>query len=146
MADGSRLDFKIIAQPYSSEQDEFVAVLFPTATTAELASATSRQNTVDKFEGRMCWDSTLGEPVYATGAAAADPWATARSLAPPPVPAVATTAELVDETADINTTGKLVGKVVYETTLDLLYAANGTGINDTWTLIDGLGLTVVTPV
>ena len=83
MAEGTRLDFTILAQPYSPDKDEYIAVLHPVWTTANLADATHRVNTKDKFVGRMVWDSTLGEAVFASGAAAADPWYTATATAPP---------------------------------------------------------------
>lgn len=57
----------------------------------------------------------------------------------------ATTAELASSVSGINLHNKFAGKRCYETTLDLDYIANGPAATDTWTLNDGLGLTVVTP-
>ena len=70
----SRLDYRLLAQHLTPDSDEYVAVLFPVKTTAELASATDRINTVDKFKGKMVFDTTLGQPVYASAATAAAAW------------------------------------------------------------------------
>ena len=45
-----------------------------TATTAELAAAGNAINTTNKVVGKMVWDTTLGQPVWADGAAAGDTW------------------------------------------------------------------------
>lgn len=74
MASGSRLDMTILAAPYSPEKQELIDVLNPTATTAELADAANRVNLVDKFPGRMVFDTTLGQPVWADGGGATDTW------------------------------------------------------------------------
>jgi len=87
MVSGSRLDLKTIAAYVTVNKEEFEEVMFPTATTAELADATARINTLDKFLGRR----------------------------------------------------------VYESTLKLMYVADGPDATDDWTLIDGLGATQVTP-
>ena len=130
MADGSRLDLKIIAQPYTTEPTEFSSVMFPTATSAELADPTSRINTVDKLLGRPAWDSTLDEPVFATGAAAADAWALASdAFSGPPS---ATTAELVAIGNAINTTNKRAGKIVWNSTASILVVAVGATAGSVW--------------
>jgi len=139
MATGTRLDFTLLAQPYTPDKDEFISVLYPVWTSAELASATHRVNVKDKFLGRPVWDSTLGEPVFASGPDAADPWIRAGG------DVAATVAELGDIADTINTVGKFLGKQVYDTAGGLLYAADGPLAADTWTLIDGVGLTQTTP-
>ncbi len=73
MAD-SRLDYRLLAQHLTPDKDEYIAVLFPVKTTAELADATDRINTVDKFVGKPAFNSTLGQPVYASGAGAGAAW------------------------------------------------------------------------
>lgn len=139
MASGSRLDYRILAQPYTVDDQEFIAVLHPVWTSAQIADVAHRVNIKDKFRGKSVWDSTLGEILFASGPLAADSWDR------PGGTGTASTAELADVADPINTVGKYIGKLVYETTLDLLYASNGTAAASTWTLIDGLGLTTVTP-
>lgn len=73
----SVLDQKKLAQPYTTQPSELQDALFPVRTTAQLAGLTSLINTVDKYVGRMVWDSTLGQPVWADGAAAGDTWSLA---------------------------------------------------------------------
>jgi hypothetical protein len=68
------LDQKKLAQPYTSEPSEFQDALFPVRTTAALADIANLINTDDKYIGRMVWDSTLGQPVWADTAAAAGTW------------------------------------------------------------------------
>lgn len=71
---GSRINYKAIAAPTTVEKAQFWDVIHPVATTAELASATSRMNTVDKFVGKMCFDTDKNQPVYAIGTATTDGW------------------------------------------------------------------------
>ena len=56
-----------------------------------------------------------------------------------------TTAQLAAVADSINTSNKVLGRICYESTLQLLYVADGPLAADTWTLIDGLGATQVTP-
>ena len=74
MVDGTRLDYTIVSQPYTSDKDELIAVLHPVWTTAQLADIAHRVNIKDKFAGRCVWDSTKGQPVWADGGAAGDTW------------------------------------------------------------------------
>lgn len=142
MATGSRLDFRLIAQHLTPEPDEYIDVLFPTATTVQLADADDRINTKDKFIGRLAWDLTLGEPVFATGAAAADSWLPVSVLT---VPIASTTAELVDEADAINTAYKYPGKMVWDATKGQPVWADGPGVNDTWSLATGVVATTPAP-
>lgn len=74
MVDGSRLDYKLLAQPYTPDKDEMIAVLHPVWPTADLADIAHRVNIKDKFAGRCVWDSTKGQPVWADGPLASDTW------------------------------------------------------------------------
>lgn len=56
-----------------------------------------------------------------------------------------TTTQLADATDSINTKNKRLGRTCYNSTLQLLYVADGPAPTDTWTLINGLGTTQVTP-
>jgi hypothetical protein len=47
------------------------------STTTNLADVTHQINTVDKFAGKMVYNTTTGLPVFAAGSAAADLWKTA---------------------------------------------------------------------
>jgi len=129
MADGTPLDYTRLAAPYSPEKEELIAVLHPVWTTANLADASHRVNTKDKFAGKPVWDSTLGEMVFASGAAAADAWYTAAELAPQPS---ATTAELADVGDAINTTNKSAGKIVWNSDTSTLVYAVGAAAADAW--------------
>ena len=74
MADGTRLDFSIIAQPYTAEPHELWDVLFPAVTTAQLADKDHRINTEDKFLGRQVYESTLKLAYIADGPDPTDDW------------------------------------------------------------------------
>lgn len=74
MADGTRLDFRILAQPYTPTKKEFIDVFFPTVTTAQLADATHRINVKDKFLGRQVYESTLKLAYVADGPDPTDDW------------------------------------------------------------------------
>lgn len=69
-----RVDLKQVAQPYVGTPEDFYEALFPARTTAQLASITDPINTTEKYLGRMVFDTTLGQPVWADGAAAGDTW------------------------------------------------------------------------
>lgn len=75
MAD--RLDLKAIAQPYVGTVDDFLDALFPVRTTAQLTAIADPINTRDKFVGRMVYDSTLGQPVWADAATPGGTWSDA---------------------------------------------------------------------
>lgn len=66
--------FKQLAQPYVGPASELQDALFPARTTAQLADAADPINTVDKAPGRMVFNTTLGQPVWADGAGATDTW------------------------------------------------------------------------
>ena len=68
------LDLSRIAAPTTVDKNEFIRVVYPVKTTAELASATDRINLVDKFLGKPVFNSTIGLVVYAGGALVADAW------------------------------------------------------------------------
>ncbi len=143
MVEGTRLDYSIIAQPYSPDKDEYIAVLHPAWTTANFADEDHRVNTQDKFLGRIAWDTTLDEPRFASGPAAADAWELMAQMLARVTSAAflfptATTAELVDEADAINTTNKRAGKVVWDSTLGQPVWADGAGVNDTWSLATGV--------
>lgn len=57
----------------------------------------------------------------------------------------ATTAQLASLTATINTTGKFVGKRVFNTTTNILVCAVGANANSVWANA-GTGVTAHTPV
>jgi hypothetical protein len=65
---------KQLSQPYSGPVSEFQDALFPARTTAQLADAADDINVQDKFPGRMVFDTTLGQPVWADGAGATATW------------------------------------------------------------------------
>ena len=75
-----QINLQQFTQPY---KDKYIGLgseegmnnfLNPTATTAELADVTSDINTRDKFTGKPAYDSTLGSPVWASGASPSDSW------------------------------------------------------------------------
>lgn len=74
MVDGTRLNYQILAAPYTVDKDDFIEVLLPVYTTAQLADVAHRVNTVDKFVGKRVFNSTLGQPVYASAATPAAAW------------------------------------------------------------------------
>lgn len=69
-----RVTYEQLAQPYIASPEEFADFLFPVRTTAQLAAIGDAINTENKRVGRMVWNSTLGQPVWADGAAAGDTW------------------------------------------------------------------------
>ena len=74
MSTGTRLNFSLVAAPYTVNKEDLMDVLFPSVSTADLADATHRINTEDKFIGRQVFESTLGFGYFATGTAATDDW------------------------------------------------------------------------
>lgn len=70
----AQMNYRLVSQPYVGTEADLQDVLFPARTSAELASATNRINTEDKFVGKPVYDSTIEQTVYASGAAAADAW------------------------------------------------------------------------
>ena len=132
---GSDLTYARLQQPYSSgPTDEITDLIHPARTSAQLASASDSINLVDKFKGKCVFDTTLGEPVWASGAAAGDAWIRAGGTFS------ATTTELEDAADPINTVGKYAGKIVYNSTSGILVYASGTGDTDDWNGVhDNLG-------
>lgn len=63
-----------LAQPYNGSANDFADYFNPVRTTAQLADIADPINTEDKRAGRMVFDSTLGQPVWADGPAAGDTW------------------------------------------------------------------------
>jgi len=126
----SALTYAKLQQPYSSgPTTEFVDVMWPARTTAQLADAADDINLVDKFQGKCVYDTTQGEPVFAFGAAASDPWYTAVELSNP---FSATTAALEAVGNDINTVHKHAGKIIYNSTSGILVYADGAAAADDW--------------
>ncbi len=70
----AQMNWRIISQPYIGSEADMQDTVFPARTTTELANSTDRINTEDKYLGKMVFDSTLGQPVFASGAAAAATW------------------------------------------------------------------------
>ncbi|MGE4304747.1 MAG: hypothetical protein AB7E24_12040 [Novosphingobium sp.] len=59
------------------QQGAWVVEEYPThqeATASQIGSSTSHVNTLGKYAGAACWDSTNGAMLHATGASAGDPW------------------------------------------------------------------------
>lgn len=70
----AKLDAKKLGQPYTSDPAEYMDAMFPVRTTAQLADAADSINVDDKRVGKMVFDSTLGQPVWADTAAATGTW------------------------------------------------------------------------
>lgn len=68
------IDLKQFTQPYVGSLAEMQDFLNPVRTTAQLADAADPINTKDKYAGRMVWDSTLGQPVWADAALTTSTW------------------------------------------------------------------------
>lgn len=49
-------------------------------TTAQFENAEDPINTIDKYTGKLAWNSTVGKPVFATGGAATDTWVEAAGV------------------------------------------------------------------
>ncbi len=136
MAEGTRLDYRIIAQPYTPDDSEYIAVIWPVWTSTQLADPTHRVNVKDKFRGKRAWDSVLNEPVYASGPLAADAWEVmavmlARDASAAILQPSATTAELAAIGDAINTANMRQGKIVLNTTSNILVFADGPAAGDT---------------
>lgn len=69
-----KLDLDKLAQPYVGRTEDYTKAIFPRATTAELADPAALVNVVGKYLGRMVYDTTLGQPVWASGPLPADTW------------------------------------------------------------------------
>jgi hypothetical protein len=67
-------NLKKFAQPYTAQPSELTSVLFPTATTAQLADIGDPINTQDKYAGKWVLNTTTSLMVYAIGATAASAW------------------------------------------------------------------------
>jgi hypothetical protein len=63
-----------IAQPYTGTTADVMDALFPVRTTAQLAAIGDEINTLDKRVGKMVFDSTKGQPVWADAATAGGTW------------------------------------------------------------------------
>jgi len=74
MAIGTRLNFSLVAAPYTVNKEDLMDVLFPSA---QLQDATHRINTEDKFAGRVVFDTTTSLPAFAAGPGATDDWVSA---------------------------------------------------------------------
>jgi hypothetical protein len=70
----ARLDMQTFSQPWSVNQTDLEDLLRPVRTTAVLVVKEDRINTVDKVAGRMVFDSTKGQPVWADGPDPTDTW------------------------------------------------------------------------
>lgn len=68
------IDLTQFAQPYSGSNADMQDFLHPTRTTVQLADIADLINTEDKFAGKPVFDTTLGQPVWADGAAVGDTW------------------------------------------------------------------------
>ena len=49
-------NLKKFAQPYTAQQDELTDLLFPSATTAQLANIADPINTQDKYQGKWVYN------------------------------------------------------------------------------------------
>lgn len=74
------IDLKQFTQPYVGSQAEMQDFLNPVRTTAQLVDEDDEINVRDKFAGRMVWDSTLGQPVWADDAGINDTWSLATGV------------------------------------------------------------------
>jgi hypothetical protein len=72
------IDEERFAQPYIGTADDMYdflqGLMYPTATTAELAAIADPINTLRKRVGKLVFDVTLGQPVWADAATAAGTW------------------------------------------------------------------------
>lgn len=131
MASGSRLDYKILAQPYTVDKDEFIDVLHPVHTTSQLEDADHRINAKDKFIGKQAFNSNRGEPVFASGPLAADAWY-------PAAPALVTEAGagITDGSGTIykSSVSRAGGIITTQIFLDL------TGLSSATTVLDIIGI------
>ena len=126
------INLKKMTQPYLASEDEMQDLLMPVRTDAQLALATSPVNVIDKYTGKVAFNSDLGKPVFAVSGVASSAWLVAEAT-----PAVATTV-LADETETINTIGKYAGKMAWDVTKGQPVWADGAGVNDTWSLSTGI--------
>ncbi len=67
-------DMTEFAQPYSGSNADMENFLVPKRTTAQLADVADSVNTLDKYTGKMAFNTTTGKPVYAVAATAAAAW------------------------------------------------------------------------
>ena len=74
MVDGTRLDFRALAQHLTPTKQEYIDVLFPVVTTAQLADEDHRVNVKDKFLGRQVYELTLKLNYTADGSGPTDKW------------------------------------------------------------------------
>ncbi len=133
------INLKQLSQPYLASEEEMQDLLTPVRTTAQLASATNLINLFDKYAGKMAYDSTIEQAVYAVSGVASSAWLPSRGATQ-----VATTAELVDEADPVNTVDKFIGKMVWDSTKGQPVWADGAGVNATWSLSTGVVATTPT--
>ncbi len=70
----AQMNYRVLSQPYIGNEADMQDVLFPARTTTQLADVADSINTEDKFLGKVAFDTTLAQPVYASGATAAAAW------------------------------------------------------------------------
>ena len=128
-----------LAQLFSNTNFEVSRFLVPTPTQAELDDVNDPINTLDKYFGKMVMNRSIDEAMWAENASPAGPWIRARGVP------VATGAQIADIAHHSNTVGKFQGRQIYDTAGQVLYIADGPADDDTWTLVDGVGATQVTP-
>ena len=74
MAEGTRLNAQVMSAPVTVDKQDWLSVLFPAVTTAQLADIGHRINTEDKFQGRHVYELTLQFAYIADGSGPADTW------------------------------------------------------------------------
>lgn len=67
-------NLKKFAQPYTAQQDELTDLLFPSATTAQLANIADPINTQDKYQGKWVYNTTSDLMVYASDGTPGGTW------------------------------------------------------------------------
>lgn len=70
-------DYTQLAQPYLGSVAELQDLLFPARTSTQLGDATDPINTIDKFVGKVVFNTTTSLPAFAVGAGATGVWASA---------------------------------------------------------------------
>jgi hypothetical protein len=74
MAGGTNLNAKALAAPVTVDVQDWLDVLFPAVTTAQLADMDHRINIEDKFEGRQVYELTLNLNYTANGSGPTSTW------------------------------------------------------------------------
>ena len=70
-----------LAQPYKGATEDVMDAFFPVRTSAEIADTSSLINTLDKRQGKMIYNSTVGVPFWSNGAEPSDAWGPVQSAA-----------------------------------------------------------------